>query len=149
MKKENVFKGFYLRFETLIKYSLLGTGTSIINFLTYYILIGILPLNRTVLFFKWWEIANISAWAASNVYSYIVNSKFVFKSDTQQKRQKYKEIFLFFALRAVSLFLSMQIMALLIETLLISHNAAKLAGMFIEVFVNYLTCKMFVFKKKK
>ncbi|MBQ1263072.1 MAG: GtrA family protein, partial [Oscillospiraceae bacterium] len=59
-----------------------------------------------------------------------------------------REILVFFGIRFVSFFISTYVMFLCINRAHLDHQLAKMAGVVIEVALNYFNCKLFVFKKK-
>ena len=149
MKKQGALKRLYKRFEIPIKYALFGIVTGVINFGIF--LIGTEfwgDPNRVFLSLQWWQIVNALAWLSANVYSFYVNRRFVFKSKSQSFGALLREILVFFGIRFVSFFISTYVMFLCINRAHLDHQLAKMAGVVIEVALNYFNCKLFVFKKK-
>ncbi len=149
MEKQGAFKKLYKRFEIPIKYALFGIGTGVINFGIF--LIGTefaSDPNRVFLSLQWWQIVNALAWLAANIYSFYVNRRFVFKSKSQSFGALAREVAVFFGIRFVSFFISTYIMFLIINRVALDHQIAKMAGVVIEIVLNYFNCKIFVFKKK-
>ena len=150
MSKTAAIKRLYKRFETPIKYALFGTGTAIINFGIFFLGTELVhDPNKIIFTLQWWEIVNMAAWLAANVYSFHVNRRFVFKSKAERRSALIREIAVFFGIRLISFFISAYIMSLVINLWDIDHQLAKLAGVNVEVVINYFTCKIFVFRKQK
>ncbi len=150
MKKQNALYRLYKRFEVPIKYALFGIGTGIINFGIFFFGTELVrDPNRVFLSLQWWQIVNAAAWLAANIYSFYVNRRFVFKSTSQSFGALFKEIAIFFGIRFVSFFISTYIMYLIINNVELDHQLAKMAGVVVEIALNYFTCKIFVFKNKK
>ncbi len=150
MSKQGAFKKLYKRFEIPIKYALFGIGTGVINFGIF--LIGTEfahDPNRVFLSLQWWQIVNLLAWLCANAYSFYVNRRFVFKSRSQSFGALMREIAVFFGIRFVSFFISTYIMFHIINKFELDHQIAKMAGVVIEVALNYFNCKLFVFRNKK
>ena len=150
MEKQGALKKLYKRFEIPIKYALFGIGTGVINFGIF--LIGTefaSDPNRVFLSLQWWQIVNAFAWLSANIYSFYVNRRFVFKSKSESFGALLREVLVFFGIRFVSFFISTYIMYLIINNVELDHQLAKMAGVVIEVALNYFNCKLFVFKNKK
>ncbi len=149
-KKLSKLKSLYKRFETPIRYALFGTGTSILNYGIFFLGTNFVKdPNRLLFSFQWWEIINILAWLAANIYSFYVNRHFVFKTHGGSKSAFVREIAVFFGVRLISFFISTYIMSFFINLLSLNHNLAKLIGVTVEVIINYFTCKWFIFRKEK
>ena len=150
MRNQSALKRLYKRFETIIKYALFGIGTAVINFGIFFLGTELAhDPNKLYLGLQWWEIVNLTAWIAANIYSFYVNRRFVFKSKSRGPVAYAKEALTFFGIRFISFFISSYIMSLFINLLTIDHQIAKILGVTVEVFLNYFICKIFVFKKPK
>ncbi|MBE6788963.1 MAG: GtrA family protein [Ruminococcaceae bacterium] len=150
MGRSSSLKTIYKRFETPIKYALFGIGTSVINFGIFFLGTELVrDPNKEFFALQWWEIVNIAAWLAANIYSFYVNRRFVFKTRSKDKISLLREIFVFFGIRLFSFFISAYIMSAFINIKDLDHQIAKLLGVTVEVAINYFTCKLFVFRKPK
>lgn len=148
-KKASNQKSLFKRFETIILYSLFGIGTAVLNYgIFFFGTQFVRDPNRLILSFQWWEIVNILAWIVANIYSFYINRRFVFKTYGESRKELIREVVIFFGVRLISFFISSYIMSLFINLVEIDHNWAKLIGVGIEIFINYFTCKLFIFRKK-
>lgn len=130
------------KYKEIINYLLFGVLTTIVNLLTYYLLIyTILNPNNTLEL----QISNIIAWFISVTFAYITNKIYVFESKT--KKTLY-EIFKFFSSRLTTLFLDMTLMFIFVSILNFNDKITKLIVAIIIIILNYIISKLFVFKKK-
>jgi len=76
-KLMSYIKKFWCKFvnREIITYTLAGIMTTIVNFITYYILCNILGIENLI--------ANTIAWVAAVSFAYIVNDLWVFQSERE------------------------------------------------------------------
>lgn len=137
-----MIKNIYLKYKKIINYLVFGFLTTIVNLLTYYLLVlTILNPNQP----KELQIANIISWIISVTFAYITNRIYVFKS----KNQKTKELLKFYTSRLITLFLDIILMYILVTKLHLNDKIIKLITSFIIIILNYIISKLLVFKKTK
>ncbi len=141
------FKKIYEKYNEVIKYSMFGTLTAIVNFVVKYILLFLIldPTNGYEL-----QAAIIFSWIAAVLFAYITNRKYVFNSTN---KNKFKEFISFVAGRIATLFLEMFIMWFFVTFLKLNSDFFVVIFTIISqiavIVVNYLFSKLFVFKKHK
>ena len=137
-----MIKNIYLKYKKIINYLVFGFLTTIVNLLTYYLLVlTILNPNQP----KELQIANIISWIISVTFAYITNRIYVFKS----KNQKTKELLKFYTSRLITLFLDIILMYILVTKLHLNDKIIKLIISIIIIILNYIISKLLVFKKTK
>lgn len=137
-----MIKNIYLKYKEIINYLIFGILTTIVNLITYYLLVlTILNPNNTLEL----QIANIVSWIISVTFSYITNRIFVFNSNNN----KINELLKFFSSRLTTLFLDMFLMFILVTRLNLNDKIIKLIIAILIIIINYITSKLFVFKKAK
>ena len=135
MKKNN--------FVEIIKYLIVGVLTTVVSFVTYFILTRTFldPDNAIKL-----QIANIISWIAAVTFAYITNRIFVFES---KNKNIFLEICLFVFARILSLFMDMGCMFIIVSLLGKSDIIGKLVSQVVVTIANYVFSKLIVFKHKK
>ena len=135
-------KKLYIKYQEPIMYLIFGTFTTLVGFLSYYLLtIKILNPNNSIQL----QIANIISWLASVIFAYITNRKYVFKS---QNKHKLKELSKFITVRIITLIMDMIIMAIGVSLFKLNDKIIKIISEVIIIISNYLFSKLVVFKRK-
>ena len=120
----------------LILYVVFGFFTFVVNFVTYFIFVG-LGLN--------YLIANALAWFFSVLFAYITNRKWVFESKSPDVL---KEMSLFFGGRIFSGVVDTALMYLFIDVLVLGDFISKTVVQIIVIILNYIFSKLIVFTEK-
>ena len=118
----------------LILYVVFGFFTFVVNFVTYFIFVG-LGLN--------YLIANALAWFFSVLFAYITNRIWVFESKSPNIL---KEMSLFFGGRIFSGVVDMLLMYTFIDLLVFDGSISKIVVQIIVIILNYIFSKLIVFK---
>lgn len=132
----------YQKYQEIINYLIVGVLTTIVSFLSYFI------VTRTFLDPKvslQLQIANIISWICAVAFAYITNRIFVFKS---KSKNILLEILLFVLARVLSLFMDMGCMFLVVSVLGRNDIIGKLVSQVVVTIANYILSKLIVFKKK-
>ena len=124
----------------LISYVFWGVMTTLVNYVTYFLLkeglhIGLVPRN-------------VIAWAVSVLFAYFTNKLFVFRSTDWAWRVALRELWQMAASRLFTLGLETAILWLFVEKLRCSDVIVKLAANVVVVVANYVLSKFIVFRKK-
>lgn len=129
--------------KEIIKYLIFGFITTLINLLTYYILVSTIlnPNDNLEL-----QIANTISWIISVTFAYITNKIYVFN---KKNSKIIKEITLFFCSRISTLIIEIILMHILIIILNFNDKIIKLIIAIFVIILNYFISKIFVFKSKK
>ena len=129
---------FYKRYEMMINYLFIGGLTTLINFITFFIMrylgIGLVVTNTT---------ANI----VSVIFAFFANKSVVFHSDYASKKKFWFELISFLILRGVSLLLDNFIMVVGVDWLHGNEIFVKILDQVIIVIANYLFSKLIFVRK--
>lgn len=118
----------------LIKYVVVGGLTTLVNFVVFFI----------CTYFKMhWFFANVISWVFAVAFAYVVNRKYVFESQSNDKK---KELVQFVGLRLLTLGVESVLMFISIQLLHIDENISKIIVSFVTVIGNYVFCKFLIFK---
>ena len=138
-----------------VSYLIFGVATTLVNYVVFHLLYNVLWQQRNSL------IANAAAFVAAVVFAFVVNKMFVFESKRWDLATLKKEIPSFLAARIGSfgieeagLFLAEKVLklggiiAVTIGSLSLDWiTVIKVALAFVVVALNYVFCKLIVFKK--
>ncbi len=122
--------------ETL-NYLIVGFLTTVVSIVSYNLFRFVIS-NITV--------CTILSWICAVLFAYVTNRIFVFNS---KEKNILKEVTNFTLSRIFSLVVEIVVMFILASVLLINDRIAKILVQFIIVVLNYITSKLFVFKKKE
>jgi len=129
-----------------ILYILFGGMTTVVSWLTYALFVSVgLEIN----------VSNIASWFCAVVFAFFVNKWFVFESRNLETNNILRELGLFFGARIFTGVLSWVIFPLLVMiglgmTVLGTEGLiAKILVTIIEVALNWVFSKYFIFKKQK
>ena len=140
--------------ETIL-YIVFGVATTAVNYIVFHLLYNVLWHQRSSL------VANAAAFVAAVIFAFVVNKLFVFESKSWSAATLKREIPSFLAARIGSfgieeagLFLAEKVLklggviAVTIGSLSLDWiTVIKVALAFVVVALNYVFCKLFVFKK--
>lgn len=140
--------------ETIL-YILFGVATTVVNYVVFHLLYNVLWHQRSSLY------ANAAAFVAAVIFAFVVNKMFVFESKSWSLDALKREIPSFlagrigsFGIEELGLFLCEKVLNLggviaftIAGTALDWITIVKVALSFIVVILNYIFCKLFVFKK--
>ena len=125
------------RFKETLRYLIVGVLTTIVSIGSYYIF-RLFLTNITL--------CTILSWICAVLFAYVANRLFVFKS---KNNNYFKEFTSFVGSRLFSLLAEIVVMLILTSLIGINDKIAKIIVQFIILVLNYLTSKLFVFKKEK
>lgn len=133
----------FLKDKDLLKhyfvYIVFGVLTTAVDWLSFWLLRRFVPaLNE--------NISNALAVVISIIFAYFTNRKYVFKSN---ENNKFMEFWKFFASRLFSLGVNVVSFWFLTDIVSINEYIAKAIIAVFVVILNYITSKIFVFKKSK
>lgn len=139
-RKKSKLEKFYDKNEEFIKYCLVSTICTGILYLVFFIVDLITKGN--------YLLANFLSYAISFTVLFILDQR-VFKSRPIRKRDKLKQLTAFIIIRIIGFPLDSLVLSILINKFGIGNMAAKVLGSLIMFMYNYVTNKLFVFKKNK
>ena len=90
----------------------------------------------------------IGSWICAVTFAYIVNKLFVFESRTETAKAFFRELWLFFAARLVSLGMELVFMYLTVDVFGLSESVCKLIAQVFILIANYVFSKLVIFRKK-
>lgn len=140
--------------ETIL-YIIFGVATTLVNYIVFHLLYNVLWQQSNSL------LANAAAFVAAVIFAFVVNKLFVFESKSWSAATLKREIPSFLAARIGSfgieeagLFLAEKVLklggviAVTVGSLSLDWiTVIKVALAFVVVALNYVFCKLFVFKK--
>lgn len=140
--------------ETIL-YIVFGVATTVVNYIVFHLLYNVLWDQRNSL------VANAAAFVAAVIFAFVVNKLFVFESRSWAPAVLRREIPSFlagrigsFGIEEAGLFLAEKVfklggvVAVIIGTTALDWiTVIKVALAFVVVALNYVFCKLFVFKK--
>jgi len=121
-----------------ITYGITGVLTTLVNYISYYLLCNIMGIPNLI--------ANAIAWVLAVVFAYIVNAKVVFL----QKRESFKgeaiKVTKFFGARVLSFAVEEAGMFLLVDLFGYNNLISKASMAVIVIILNYILSKLYIFK---
>ena len=140
--------------ETIL-YIIFGVATTVVNYIVFHLLYNVLWSQRNSL------VANAVAFVAAVIFAFVVNKLFVFESKSWSTATLKREIPSFlagrigsFGIEEAGLFLAEKVFKLggvvavtIGATALDWITVIKVGLAFVVVALNYVFCKLFVFKK--
>lgn len=123
--------------KEIITYGITGVITTIVNYLTYYVLCNILHISSLL--------SNAVAWIIAVIFAYIMNNFIVFKSSFVSFKNEVNKIIKFFAARTISFIFEEVSMLILIDILGYNNLIVKASLMIFVVIINYVFSKKYIF----
>lgn len=128
------------KYQDVLLYLVFGVLTTLVNLVTFYVLITFTGLNV--------QIANVIAWIASVLFAYLTNRTWVFHSTAHTPQEISKEAFAFTSARFTTLLVDMAIVWFGVQLLQQDPFIWKIIDNVIVVILNYILSKVMVFKDK-
>jgi Predicted membrane protein len=141
------FKELYLKHKEIANYLIFGVAATIVNWLTYSILVKGLSMDEAV--------GNAIAVVVAVLFAFVTNKVWVFESKQTDVGSLIKEAFAFFGSRAVTAVIEiigvpvLQKMGLNQSLFGVKGMWAKIAISVIVIILNYVFSKFIVFRKAK
>lgn len=136
----NKIKFFVTKYQEVISYLIFGVLTTIVNIAVFYVFNTFFGIN--------YLISNGFSWFFSVLFAFYTNKYFVFKSNHLNLKDLIKEIGLFFWFRLLSGGIDMVLMFIMVSTMLLNQNYAKIITQVVIVILNYVFSKLYIFKKE-
>ncbi|MEA5093478.1 MAG: GtrA family protein [Sedimentibacter saalensis] len=134
--KNDMFR--YVVNNGIFRYIFFGALTVFVNLLSYLISKSILGFSVNH--------ANILSIIIAILFAYIVNSKFVFKSDCNSIKQKLREFLKFISARFTTMIIEVVGLIVFTEIFMIDDFLSKILIQLIVLVLNYILSKLLVFK---
>ncbi len=139
-RRKTKLEKFYYDNEEFIKYC----GVSLLCTLVLYLVFFIVDLVTKGNYL----IANFFSYSISFALLFYLNQK-VFKSKPKRRRDKFSQLTIFIIIRIIGFPLDSLVLSVLITKFNTGNMMAKIVGSLIMFIYNYITNKLFVFKKQK
>lgn len=134
-------KELYKKYKEILNYLIFGVLSTIVNFVTYYIVAKLIGIDEVV--------SSGISWFCSVLFAYITNKIFVFESKTYGVKELAKEVTTFFLARIASgILCDVGTFALMVKVLHINDIISKFVTQVMVVIVNYIFSKLIIFRKK-
>lgn len=140
------------RYREVIMYLIFGVATTLVNWITTYLLQRVCGLSG-----EGWQftLTNAVAWVVAVLFAFFTNKKFVFESKTVGAKAYFTEMGKFFGARVAT-----GVIEIVLPTALVKMGLtqslfdfksfwAKAVTSVIVIILNYVFSKLFVFRKKK
>ena len=137
-RKRSRLEKFYDRNKEFLKYSLISVICTIILYIIFYIVNKITNGD--------YFLANFLSYFISFTVLFFMNQR-LFKSKPIRRRDKFRQVTSFVVVRVIGFPLDSYVLYLLINNFDMDNMTAKIIGSLIMFIYNYLTNKLFVFKK--
>ncbi len=137
-RKKNKFEKFYDKNEEFIKYTFVSTVCTGILYALYFFITWITKGRYLV--------ANTIAYSISFIVLFIWDQR-LFNSRPKRKKDRFYQLFFFILFRVIGFIIDSSILILLIERCNLDSGVAKIISSLITFMFNYITNKLFVFKK--
>lgn len=124
-----------------ITYTFAGILTTLVNFITYYILCNIFNIENLI--------ANTIAWVIAVSFAYVVNDLWVFQSERDSIFKECLKIIKFFGARICSFIVEQMGMFLFVNLLKWNNLIVKAFLAVVVIVLNYLFSKVYIFKNQK
>lgn len=127
------------RYRTVMLYLIFGVLTTIINILSYYML---LEWHANI------QVAVVISWLLSILFAYSTNKIWFFQSSSQSFRGIIREMSLFFSARVITLLVEMIIIWFGVQLLRQNPIVWKIIDNIVVVLVNYIFSQRVIFQTK-
>lgn len=127
------------QYRTVSLYLIFGVLTTIINILSYYML---LEWHANI------QVAVVISWLLSILFAYSTNKIWVFQSSSQSFRGIIREMSLFFSARVITLLVEMIIIWFGVQLLRQNPIVWKIIDNIVVVLVNYIFSQRVIFQTK-
>ena len=137
---------YFKKYKDKILYIIFGIATTLVNFISYTVLVKFLSQDMTF--------SNLISWVVSVSFAFITNKIFVFSSRSFETKTFFKEFVSFYSARIITGIIEIVFPTVLFELGLdfelfgIKGFVAKAIVSVVIIILNYVFSKVFVFKNK-
>lgn len=121
-------------------YLIFGVLTTLVNIITYWILVNILHMD--------YKLATSIAWLLSVLFAFITNKLYVFNSKSMLPQILFREFLTFFFFRLFSYLIDLIMMIVMVEWLLMDDLYAKILANIVVVIMNFFASKFLIFRSR-
>ena len=135
-----IIKSLIAKHYDVLVYLVFGVLTTAVNYLVYLPCYNLLHLSAAL--------SNVIAWAFAVAFAYLTNKPFVFRSHDWSAKTVLPELTKFVITRLGSGAVETVIIFLTVDVLRWNGNVLKLLVSVLVVILNYVGCKLLVFRKQ-
>lgn len=132
---------FIKKYRQILAYLFWGGGTTLVNFVTYFLFTQLIAPNIVT--------ANIVAWAVSVLFAFFVNKVLVFHSGCWKPDRLIPEFIKFVGSRVFSGALETGLLWICVDGLSLDDRLMKVLVSILVMVSNYLLSKLFIFSHKE
>lgn len=132
-------KEFYMRHREVVRYIFFGGLTTLVNYLVYFPLYNLFHVSATA--------STAISWVVAVLFAFVTNKPLVFESKDWSAKTVIPEFIKFVGSRVASGALETAAIWLTVDVLLWNGNLMKILLSVVVVILNYLTSKLFAFRK--
>lgn len=137
----NKLRDLYQKHGDILRYLIVGGVTTLIDLVSFALFSDWLHLG--------YQPAKALAWVLAVIFAFAGNKWIVFKTEGRDSRTVFREAAGFFAMRLLTLLISMGILYVAIDLLGFSKNLSNLLCNIIVIILNYVLSKLVVFRAVK
>lgn len=148
---ENI-KQLFFKYKEIIMYLIMGVATTVVSWVSYAVLIKIIPINHEVTKVA---VANVISWIISILFAYVTNKIWVFDSRSWEPSYVIPEFIKFVSARLLTGFLEWFGVPFLVHIGLnqkpfgIDGGVSKISISVLVIILNYVFSKLLIFKNEK
>ncbi|MBR6365413.1 MAG: GtrA family protein [Lachnospiraceae bacterium] len=135
------YQEIYLKHRETLSYLFWGVMTTLLNFVCFLICFYAFHFTATV--------SNVIAWIVAVIFAFFVNKIFVFRSKQWELKKVSYEFWTFIAGRLLSLGFETLFLYITVDLFHFEASIMKLIASVVVMIMNYITSKLFSFKKEK
>lgn len=135
------YQEFYLKHREALSYLFWGVMTTLLNFVCFLICFYAFHFIATV--------SNVIAWIVAVIFAFFVNKIFVFRSKQWELKKVSYEFWTFIAGRLLSFGFETLFLYITVDLFHFEASIMKLIASVVVMIMNYITSKLFSFKKEK
>lgn len=133
-------KALYAKYGDILRYLIIGGITTLIDVGMFALLGGALGLHYVP--------AKLICWVLAVAFAFVGNKWIVFRSETRDRRDLFREAGSFLLMRLISLAFNYGFLYLTIDVFGWGENLSNLLGNGFVIIVNYVLSKLVVFRKR-
>ncbi len=126
--------------KSIVLYTVFGVLTTVVNYLVYFPFLYVAGFTAVL--------SNTIAWVIAVLFSFFTNKPFVFKSKDWSFKNLLHELACFFGCRLLTGVLETMALFIFVDAMQMNGFICKLVVGVGVVILNYITSRIFVFRKK-
>ncbi len=134
-------KELLIKYKEVISYLFFGVLTTVVDFVSYFLLTRFLHLGE--------GFSNVLAQFIAILFAYVTNKLFVFEDKSSDFKKLIIQFGKFFSLRLVTLVINSVMFVIMVDKLGINDIVTKAIVVVIVIILNYVFSKLIVFKGKE